>query len=80
MSGRWENIIPSLAAYRCLNRATSGINRVLLSATHFDHTLLCHVLTQLRMLEFNVGKGRHVRKVVCHVIDAPVHARGACAL
>ena len=30
----------------------------------FDHTQLCHVLPQLRMLELSVGKGCQIRKLM----------------
>ena len=33
-----------------------------LSATPFNHTQLCHVLPQLRMLKLDIGKGRQVYK------------------
>ena len=46
----------------------STANRVFLSATPFHHTRLCHVLPQLCMLEFSIGKGRQVCKP--QVMDA----------
>ena len=61
VSGRWETlpILPS----RRMKWATSTITHVFLSATPFDHTQLCHVLLQLRMLELCIGKGRCVHKL-----------------
>ena len=46
--------------FSLLDAATSAINRVFISATSFDHTQLCHVLPQSRMLELSAGKGRQV--------------------
>ena len=51
--GKTYLLLPS----RRLRRAMNAINHVFLSAIPFDHTRLCHVLLQLHMLEFNVGKG-----------------------
>ena len=66
----------------------SAVNRVFLSAVPFDHTQLCHVLPQPRMLKLIVGKGHQVYKLsyACRswmqllLAIALVHAHGVCVL
>ena len=44
-----------------LGMAMSTINHMFLFAMPFDHTQLCHVLPQLRMLELSIGTVRVIK-------------------